>query len=512
MGTKMKKKSAAPLEFYTKERKQQGIQPALQGKGGGWVLSTYPIEELLKNPGLKDKIVAILEDFKSRKGIDISSILHLPMLQVLKPENVFNFNGRPIVYIEYSSARRTRKGVSFMEPLGSRVLYLDTMEIEEASGTDPVTIYHDEIVAKSQIDASKIINAYFQAEHNRVVDYVCNNNRPPLQNVGAMLLKARRLMQSRIASLEAQVERSSQPRVLPKGISEMDAEFKSDMGISEDSAGISFSTEAPKRLINTIQDVFASLIISYWDRPYLIVNAYNSGQLTNAFRNIPNATEEDIQDISKALSDVMTTVQSDWDKERAQTEGYQKSRSEPKPEETKPTIDWALRKVAPIAEEQATKLVKRRSLVPDRFRGQRSYLDQGSETVKSIQATELSIMKETLSNTEDTLRVLGQINSELTQSGMSLSSKNLSPAHMNSLCQSAKSLQRFTEGYAKPLVSEKGNIDKRKMGYSKEPMANMIVSSYMGLCQHVLSKIACEGADENMQDICGSYNNEAIIE
>lgn len=509
----MKKKSAAPLEFYTKERKQQGIQPALQGKGGGWVLSTYPIEELLKNPGLKDKIVAILEDFKSRKGIDISSILHLPMLQVLKPENVFNFNGRPIVYIEYSSKKRTSKGVSFMEPIGSRVLYLDTMEIEEASGTDPVTVYHDEIVAKNQVDASRIINAYFQAEHNRVVDYVCNNNRPPLQNVGAMLLKARRLMQSRIASLESQIERSSQPRTLPKGISDMDAEFKSDMGISEEpSEGLAFSTEAPKRLINTIQDVFASLIVSYWDRPYLIVNAYNSGQLTNAFRNVPNATEEDIQDIAKALSDVMTTVQSDWDKEREQTGSYQKSRSEGKSEEKKPTIDWALRKVAPIAEEQATKLIKRRSLVPDRFRGQRSYLDQGSEIVKNIQITELEIMKETLSNTENTLRVLGQINSELSQSGLTLSSKNLSPVHMNSLCQSAQALQRFTEGYAKPLVSEKGNIDKRKMGYSKEPMANMIVSSYMGLCQHVLSKIACEGAEENMQDICGSYSNEAVIE
>lgn len=509
----MKKESAAPLEFYTRQRKEEGVKPVLQGKGGGWALSTYPIEELLKNPSLKDKIVAILNEFKSKKGIDISSILNLPMLQVLKPENVFNFNGRPIVYIEYNSVKRTRKGVSFMEPIGSRVLYLDTMEIEEASGTDPVTVHHDEIVAKNQVDASKIINAYFQAEHNRVVDYVCKNNRPPLQNVGAILLKARRLMQSRIASLESQVERNSKPRVLPQGISEMDAEFKADMGISEETAGgISFSTEAPKRLINTIQDVFASLVISYWDRPYLIVNAYNSGQLANAFRNIPNATEEDIQDISKALSDVMTTVQSDWDKERSQTSNYQKSRSEEKTEEEKPTIEWALRKVAPIAEEQATKLVKRRSLVPDRFRGQRSYLDQGSETVKSIQITELGIMKEALSNTENTLRILGQINSELSQNGLALSSKNLSPAQMNSLCQSAQSLQRFTEGYAKPLVSEKGNIDKRKMGYTKEPMANMIVSSYMGLCQHVLSKVACEGAEDNMQDICSKYNDEAKIE
>jgi len=439
--------------------------------------------------------------------------MHLPMLQVLKPENVYNFNGRPIVYIEYSSAKRTRKGVSFMEPLGSRILYLDTMEMEDASASDPVTLLHDEIVARNQIDASKMINAYFQAEHNRVVEYVCSNNRPPLQNVAAMLLKARRLMQSRISSLEIQVEKSSQPRSLPKGISEMDAAFKKDVGITEDPSGeLDFSTDAPNVLINTIQDVFASLVVSFWDRPYLIVNAYNSGKLANAFKNIPNATEEDVQEISKTLSDVMQIVQSDWDKERAQTGTYQKSRSEDKDKKEKPTVDWALRKVRPIAEDQATKLIRRRSLVPDRFRGQRSYLDQGSEIAKNIQITELNIMKEALVNAENLIKLLMEINAQLTKNNQTLSSRNLSPAHLSALCQSAQLLQRFTEGYANPLINEKGTIDKRKMGYSKEPMANMLVSSYLGLCQHVLNKIACEGSEENMQDICGSQEAEAPIE
>ena len=44
------------------------------------------------------------------------------------------------------------------------------------------------------------------------------------------------------------------------------------------------------------------------------------------------------------------------------------------------------------------------------------------------------------------------------------------------------------------------------MGSDESPIANMLVASYLGLCQWTIAKIACEGVAEDASLMCGGFS------
>ena len=498
---------------YTKDLAISGAEPAVSGKGKGWALSHVPVEEMLSDPSKAPAIKAILKDLHEKTGLDLD--LHLPLIRLFDKKDVYTLNGRPVIYLKYTEKKRTKGGVSFNEPQETVFVYLDTMEIMSVPGGDPATLQHNAVVEQAQQKSAEGINAYFQYEFNKVVDYVCSNSQPPLQNVRAMLLKARRIIETRISILEDQVMALSKPVEIPESLSETLSKTKSEMGIVETNSektrvDLSYDESLPDKLANTIANNLTNIIIMYWDKPEAIINM-NKESLAKVISNSQGVKEEEVLGICDKLIELMQIVKNDWDEAREKRKIYESGRSTPDPSKERPSIDWALRKVKPIAIDQAQKIVKKRSLVPQGFRGESSIRRQGPAAIKSITETELIPLNQTLANILSATNTLKQISMRLKSSGKNMSASNLDNNQKMELRKIASTLQRFTEVLKHPLINESGKIDKRQMGYGASSIANMEVSSYLGLCQHVLQKIACEGAADDMQMICSQYNKPVEI-
>lgn len=522
MNSNISKKAMGPRSVYTPEEQRKGLYPLVGSPSkikeapiSGYVMAVHPIADILKTTGKSDAIKALISDFNTRTGMSIN-IEELPLFQIINPNNVYVVDGRPVVYLDYESKVKQQKGVKSTVPVSSKYVDLTTFEIIDASDVDPATLQHDIIVGNMQREAAVLINQVLVNTHNKMVDYICSNGMPPLQNIAAMLNKSKRLMNQRIAGLKTQVERLSAPREIPAGAQALNEKVKKELGIEHDEAGeIQVSpSQSSDGLINNIQDVFYAFVAQYWDSPEKLINAYESGVVKRVFmQKVPTLNEQEADEVSKSLVDVMKIVKSDWDEARAKSKAYIDKRKEEKPkeEQPKPTPDWVVRKIKPIAEEDAAKLIRRRSLYPDKYRGFRSFKGQAGEAISSIEQTEIETMERSLNAVTKIISWLQKKYMELKKNNMTLSVKNFSPSDKGVLCTMAQDLQKFTEGYAEPLLNEQGKIDKRKMGYSKDPIANMLVSSYLGLCQSALVKIACEGAPEDISLLCGSGAAEAEI-
>lgn len=506
----MKKKSQQiPTDIYTPQERKKGVA-SLTGipPSSGYAFTTLPMSDLLKDPKKAPAINAILEDLVAKTGIKVD-LEHLPVFMAIKPSDVYiGPQGRPIVFLGYESKIRTVNKQKIRVPVGSRYIDLTTFEIiDDKEGIDPTTLQHDKILEKLQENAAELINEVLVHKHNKLVDFVCGNNNTPLQNITLMLNKCKRIANERIAQLQLQVESLSKPKDVPEGAKALDEKTKLDLGISHDESGeISYSPNSnPEAVIRGISATVVAFIIQYWDSPEKVMNAYENGIIHKVLsRNAETASEEDINAAADALLNVMRKIHEDWEESRAKSDAYEKSRQEPKAPEEKPDPSWVLQRIKPITAD----LVRRRSLVPERFKGFRAFQEQGLAASKSISRTEITPLVRARDAAEKTAKWLLTKSASLRKNGMTLSVKNLSPAEVSTLCQLAKDLQSFTEGYARPLLNEDGKIDKSKMGYSKDPIANMLVSSYFGLCQSALEKIACDGAEESMSVICGNMSKE----
>jgi hypothetical protein len=221
------------------------------------------------------------------------------------------------------------------------------------------------------------------------------------------------------------------------------------------------------------------------------------------FANSTSISEDHAEVICSGISDIMKVMIQDLEDARNKREQSEKNRTE-EPKEQK-TIQWALAKIKPIIANE----VKKPSIVPNKYKGIRSFEEQGVAANASITRTEIELLKETMENVNYVSRLMISISKKLRANGLNLSMKNISPSEKAQLCQAAQKMQRFTEGYAKPIVDENGKLDKRKMGSQNGPLANMLVSHYLGLCQVALYKLACADAVEskNILTICDIGND-----
>jgi len=504
-----KKAQFAPESVYTPAEREKGIKPVVAGSGKGYALTTFPMADFLRSgdPAKAEAIQAIINHIKDKTGIKID-ISEMPMLQILDPEDVYTVNGRPVIFLGYDSKTKTTKGVKSEIPLGSTYVDLTTMTIHSASDTDPVTVQHDAIISQLKNKSSEIINSALVNKHNKTIDWICSNKLPVLQNISAMLIRSRRLIDSRLQELSVQIEAFSKPRNLPQAASELDDKMHTDMGLSRGEGGAlavdpSFNPEGIDRQLNNATKYAEAIIIRYKDEPQTVLDFYNSGNMISHFANSTSISEDHAEVICSGISDIMKVMIQDLEDARNKREQSEKNRTE-EPKEQK-TIQWALAKIKPIIANE----VKKPSIVPNKYKGIRSFEEQGVAANASITRTEIELLKETMENVNYVSRLMISISKKLRANGLNLSMKNISPSEKAQLCQAAQKMQRFTEGYAKPIVDENGKLDKRKMGSQNGPLANMLVSHYLGLCQVALYKLACADAVEskNILTICDIGND-----
>jgi hypothetical protein len=508
----MKKKAIAPKGILPQEEIKKGIE-------SGWASVAYPLEDLMKDPKKVPAIQAVIDDLKSSTGISIS-MLELPMLQILNPNKAFTVNGRPAIFLE-KGPERVRNKQKYLT--GVKVLYLDTFDIIDEGELDPATVAHTEIVRNMQRNSAYLVNHFINYNHNRLVEFVCSGRNTPIQNIRLMLQRAHKQLKERLAELKLQQERALRPVEVPEHLLDTRKNLMTDIGVSEENRSLVVDPGAARAMADSIEKQFMFLVSNYWDRPRIILNT-DSEELVKLFKNTPGISDDAKIDIVEALKKIMRIVDEEWDTERKEREEYEKARGA-KPEETKTDKapkevtfqNWALRKIKPIAEETAHNIIKATSISPRKYRGIDAYSRQGEAVSRSIQNTEIDIIERTIGYVDSTVKTIKTIGDDLKSKGQKVVVSSMSPDQVRSLCDAAQMLGEFSRTYASPVVNENNKIDKRKMGVGSKPLANILVSSYLALCQQALRGIACEGRSENdyvangISSLCEDLSNEAEI-
>lgn len=519
---KMNKKAMGPA--YTTQEQQKGLAPLTEDNPtSGYIYALYPIRELLKDPKLESGITEILKSLQEKHGISVD-ISQLHMFQVLDPSHVFNVNGNPLVYLDADRRVRQTNKVKRTVTVGAKYVNLSTGEIVDGPELDPATKNYDAVIRKMQENSAEMINKYLAATHNKLKEYVCSKGNPPLQNVRAMLLSAINKMQTRIAELEMQKKGFAQPRQIPERAMGVVSDSLKMVGINPGQRGeIELDPNFnPEKIINDAQTLFSTLINNYWDTPESLISISESGKLSNHFKKIfPTFSEEQIHDVEKALIDVMRVVHRDWEEYRAKAEAQIARREQERTEKNKEKTpgeepgssteetkqgfrDYAIKKIIQVTPDH----IRSSILYPQKFRGFRAYQEQGEAATDSIQRTEINTMNRSLEAAKKLSKWLAKKSSYLRSKNLTLSIKNFSPSDKATLCQLGEDLKKFTEGYARPIFNQKGEFDKSKMGVNEKPMANLLAADYLSHCHAVISKIACEGAAEDISLLCGMIDNQ----